>query len=186
MSRQLANESTARDPNNHGQSRTPPNEYASTSQQGNSHPNSPHTSIRNQLPPSSNDWFARPLSRMSQPSLSDQPVPSRAQSRDGGNTPRTSNVRLTPGSVKNQPLPPTNDNGDPGLTHMASMASMRSGSYARYDPATYLDPAYYPSNATAAGNGNPPGARTRSAASPTPRSRTHSKSASNTSSLEYV
>jgi hypothetical protein len=183
-SRQSGNESTARNLNNHGQSHTSLNEYASTSQyQGNSRPNSPHTSIGNQRPPSSNDWFARPLSRASQTLPSDQPVPSWTQSRDGGATPRTSNLSLTPGSVKNQSLPPVNDNGDLRLNHVASMTSVRSGGpYARYDSSTYLDPAYYPTD----GNDNPPDAIRANAASPTPRPRTQSNSASNTSSLQYV
>jgi len=95
---------------------------------------------------------------------------------------------MTPGSVRSHPLPPVNGNGGGGLSRVGSNTSLRSaGSYARYDPSTYLDPAYFVTDVTAAGNGDGnDAARPRSAASPAPRSRTHSKAGSASSYLSYV
>ncbi|KAF8234395.1 hypothetical protein L208DRAFT_1394057 [Tricholoma matsutake] len=179
-----ADASTVRDPTNHPQT----HRYASSirsvrTAQGDSRPN-------NQLPPSystSNDWLPRSPSRMSQPLAPDQPVPSGEQSAAN---PRmsSSDVRLTPGSVTNLPLPPTNGNGR--LTHASSTNSLRSaGSYGKYDASKYVDPAiaFKPTNiSTAANDSTSNVARPKSVASPTPRSRTHSKAASSVSSLSYV
>ena len=58
-----------------------------------------------------------------------------------------------------------------------------------FDSKTYLDPAFFPPEDTAAANGNiSDTGRARSVSSPAPRSRAHSKAASTPSSpgLEYV
>jgi hypothetical protein len=189
--------SPARDQVNHRQSYTPSQGYAASIRsshsippnQGNSRTNSPHTSTRNQLPPSnSNIWLPKSPSQMSQSLAPDQPVTSRAPSRAGAATPRMSSadVRMTPGSIRNHPLPSTNGNGDLGLSHALSNASLRAaGSYTRFEPSTYLDPAYFPPEGlSAAANGS----MSNVAGATTPRSRTHSisKAVSSTSSLEYV
>jgi hypothetical protein len=109
----------------------------------------------------------------------DDPGPSRPQSRAGAATPHMSSVdvRLSPGSMRNQPLPPGNGR-KPGLSHVASNTSLRSaGSYARYNPSTYLDPAFIAVDSND---------RPRSVSSPAPRTWTHSKAASTASSLSYV
>lgn len=150
---------------------------------GDSRPNSPHASTHNQpLPSFANGWPPRSSpSRTSQPLAPGDLGPSRPQSRAGAATPHMTSVdvRMTPGSVKNQPLPPANGH-NPGLSRVTSNASLRStGSYARYDPSAYLDPAFI------AVDGNVSD-RPRSVSSPAPRTWTHSKAASTASSLSYV
>lgn len=197
-----ADASTARDPMNHShsQSRPPSHGYApsvrsvrsATQNQGDSHANSPRGSTRNQLPPSSNGWYPSP-GRMSLPLPADQPVPSRAQSHAGAATPRMSSVdlRLTPGSVRNQPLPPTNGNDNLGLSHVPSNTSLRSSGslYTKFNSKAYLDPAYFPPEDSAVVNGNiSDTAQARRVSSLAPRSRAHSRVASTSSSpgLEYI